>query len=222
MRPLFLLLFFLFGCGERGRLFFDAGPTPISQELIRSTSYKEIKEKIIDTSCISCHDKEEGTNLESYQNIVNSISKIKHTVFVTKTMPKKPFKTLNSTQLELLTAWIKAGIPEKPLDGSDPGEIVVEELKPNFESIKKLVIDRKCLACHSAGGSAERIPMNSQDDLINSHLEIVVPGSPDDSGFMIVTETNARRFMPPKKSGISVVSEEERKAIYEWIQNLPQ
>lgn len=222
MRPLSLLVLLLYGCGERGPLIFDSGPTPVSQELIRSTSYKEIKEQIIDPSCISCHDKAEGTNLENYQNVLGSISKIRHSVLVTKTMPKKPFKTLNLGQTELLTAWIEAGAPEKPLNGSDPGEVQIEHIQPTYESIKRIIIDRKCLACHSQGGSAERISMNTYEDLVNSPIEMVVPGSPDDSGFMIVIAPNARRFMPPKKSGISAVTEEESAAISQWIETLSQ
>ena len=218
MRTIFLLFIVLYGCGKKSALIFDDGSVSVSPALIRSVSYKEIKEKVFDKSCIGCHGDSGGINLESYTAAYQHLEGIKQTVLLRKNMPKAPYKNLSRTQLEIVTAWIEAGGPDKPLDGSDPGETEETELKPTFASIKNHILDKKCMSCHSAGNSAARIPLSTREDLINSPLDIVVPGDLDESGLLIVLEVGSRKYMPPVTSGISPVTEEQKRVIREWIE----
>lgn len=217
MKALLLILFIFTGCGPRSKLIFDPGPEVLSQELVNSVSYNEVREKVFERSCLACHDQERKVSLETYSSAFNHRRTIRRTV-KNKSMPMKPFHELTKTQIDLVLAWVQAGAPERPLDGSDPGEIRPVELKPTFTSIKENIFQRKCLICHSTGGSAERIPMETREELIESYHEIVIPGNPDDSGLMIVIEPGARKFMPPKKSQMSPVTDEEKSVIRKWIE----
>lgn len=218
MRTILLFFIVLYGCGKQSALYFDEGPMTVSPALVRSISYKEIKAKVFDKSCIGCHGDSGGVSLESYTAAYQHLEAIRRTVLLRKSMPKSPFKSLTRSQLEMVTAWLEAGGPEKPLDGSDPGESDETELNPTFASIKTHILDKKCLSCHSVGNEAARIPLTTRDDLLNSPLDIVLPGDPDESGLMIVIEAGARKFMPPTRSGITPVTEEQKRVIREWIE----
>jgi uncharacterized membrane protein len=182
-------------------------------------SYKEVKLKVFDVSCVSCHGESGGIDLDSYSSVVDHLQNIKNTTVLRDTMPKAPYKKLTPTQRELLSAWIEAGGPERPLNGTDPGEIEPIEIKPTYSSIKKEILDKKCLSCHGQGGSVSRIPMETRENLLDPTFEIVIPGNAVDSAIMFVVEPGARKFMPPAKSGISPVNEDEKRVIKEWIEN---
>lgn len=192
----------------------------VSEQLKQTVSYNQVKAEVFQSKCISCHGNSGGVNLESYPSAYQQIDKIKKTVFKSKTMPKAPFSALDQKQMEVLMAWIEAGGPEKPIGGGqgnpDPEPTTIE---PNYPSIKKHVLDMKCISCHKAGGQAASIPMVTKEDLTESSLELVVPGDPDESGIMIVLEPGARKFMPPVDSGMSPLTEDEKNAIRVWIEN---
>lgn len=196
------------------------GPLQISQELRQTISFAKVKTGVFQGKCISCHGNSGGVNLESYQSAFNNLAAIKKSVLKTRTMPKSPFPPLNNRELELITAWVEAGGPEKPIGGGDdPTETEPTPIEPTFPSIQKHVLQMKCISCHTPGDHAGRIPLVTKRDLLESPLDLVVPGNPDDSGLMIVLEPGARKFMPPPESGITPISEEEKNAIRTWIQN---
>ena len=215
-----LCLFILISCGGPTKPVFSDKRILlpiISEELKGSISYHEVNTKVFANKCLGCHDSGSQIQLDSYEKAYPYLQKIKKAVLLNKSMPQKPISQLDKKQLELVTAWIEAGGPNAPLNGSgvpdEPGPV----LKQTFDSIKAFVLDRKCISCHSAGGSVARIPLVTKDDLLNSSLDIVVPGNPDDSGLSIVLEEGARKFMPPKKSGFTPVSEAEKEVIRQWI-----
>lgn len=191
----------------------------VSDELKQTVSYNQVKSEVFQSKCISCHGNSGGINLESYPATIQNLDKIKKTVFKSKTMPKAPFSALDQRQMQVLMAWIEAGGPEKPIGGGDNPDPEPTTVEPTYPSIKKHVLDMKCLSCHKPGGQAASIPMVTKEDLTESSLELVVPGDPDESGIMIVLEPGARKFMPPVDSGISPLTEEEKNAIRTWIQN---
>lgn len=92
-------------------------------------------------------------------------------------------------------------------------------LEPTFESVKKVILQPKCLRCHGPGGEAARTPLRTREDLLDSPLEIVIPGNPEESGLILVLQEGARKKMPPPKSAIPPVSSEEIDIIAQWILN---
>lgn len=197
----------------------NMGPVRVSQALMESVSYNQVRTEVFNNKCISCHGNSGNVNLESHRAAYQHLESIRKSTLIDKKMPKSPYPALNRRELEILTAWIEAGGPDKPRNGSQVPDVHEEPIQPTFASIKKKVLDMKCISCHGPGGVAARMPLVSKEDLLNSPQEIVVPGSPDDSGIMIVTEHGARKFMPPEDSGITPLTEEERNAIRIWIEN---
>lgn len=83
--------------------------------------------------------------------------------------------------------------------------------------IKEGILKTRCIDCHSAAGSAARIPFETREDLIESPLDLVIPGNPEDSGLMIaITRTDSKR-MPPPDSGMPALTAEEINIIRRWI-----
>lgn len=202
-------------------LTFDVGndEVKVSEALIRSISYEEVSEKVFRPKCIGCHGSSGGVNLESYKSASSHLEAIKNSTVVRRTMPRSPVIALTKNELELVAAWVAAGGPDSPLDGSTSGGTTGggPVLEPTYESIKKQIIDRKCLSCHTAGGSAHRMPFNTREELLDDTYEVVIPNNPDESGMLIVLKPDARKPMPPKDSGFSAVTESEKAVIREWI-----
>ncbi|MBY0415839.1 MAG: hypothetical protein K2Q18_16830, partial [Bdellovibrionales bacterium] len=158
--------------------------------------------------------------LEDFSNARSHLDQIKEAALINKSMPKSGSEMLTSEEYMILAAWVKAGGPETPINGGNtPPPLPVEVLKPEFASIKKLIIDRKCLSCHKPDGKAPRVLLNTPDDMINSPLEIVIPGNAEESDLILTLEREtAVKPMPPMDSGITPVSKEDIEVVKEWIQ----
>lgn len=106
-----------------------------------------------------------------------------------------------------------------------PAEPIPSEIKPTFSSIKSQIIDQKCLKCHGPGQAVQRIPLETYEDLTQSPLEIVIPGSPKESGiYIVVSSKDEDDIMPPpffkgQPTGLLPLSEQEVNAIFQWISN---
>ena len=91
------------------------------------------------------------------------------------------------------------------------------KLEPTYESIRVGILEQKCLYCHAPGKRGERVPMNTKEDLINSPLEIVIPGNAEESDIILVLAPDARKMMPPLNAGPAPITEEEKNIIIQWI-----
>jgi uncharacterized membrane protein len=222
-----LLLFILFvgslaACSYRVEKDEDTrGVIRPSAELVAKVSFADVYRTVLQPKCISCHGTSGGVSLETYASTKNFLGKIHDTVLIQRRMPLAPVAPLTREELELVAAWVEAGGPEFPLNG-DPVEPPPADpvLQPNFPSIKELIVDRKCLQCHTPGKEAGRIPLTKLDEFINSPLEIVIPGNAEESGFVLVLLENARKRMPPPETGMAPVSPQEIEVIKEWINSM--
>lgn len=176
-------------------------------------SFNLLNQSVFLPKCVNCHGTSGGVSLESYADIVKNLPDIKNSVFIMQTMPKKEF--LSDDEKRLLWNWIQMGAPfqaQKP--GSEPPP--PEPIQATYESINKNVFIPKCVTCHSAGNSAWQVLLSRQE-LLDSPLELVLPGNPEESGLMIAIERTDHKRMPPEKDGYSALKSEEIEAIRKWI-----
>lgn len=215
----FFVLIFTYGCSYRiNKDSNSLDSIVVSNQRLETISFNEVKNKVFVPKCISCHGNSGGVNLENFENARSHVNQITSSVVVNKTMPKTGSVPLTEEEYLLVVAWIKAGTPNLPNNGGNIPPTPVEVLKPEFSSIKKLIIDRKCISCHRIGGEAPRVKLDTAKDMIDSPLDIVLPGNADESGLILTLDReNSTKPMPPLDSGISSVSKEDIEIIKEWI-----
>ena len=187
------------------------------QKVVESVSFNELYLKVLEPKCIGCHGTSGKINLESIDQVRRHIAQLKNSVLVTRRMPKLPYLPLSNAELELVSAWIKANGPDHPINGDLAP--VIPNLEPTFGSISQKILIPKCVACHRPGGEAPLVPLDSVADLVDSPLEIVMPGNPDESGLILVVKPGARKKMPPLTGSISALQPFEIETIRAWIAN---
>lgn len=190
-------------------------------EMMETVSYQQVKEEVFTPKCIACHGNLGGVNLESHTSAHGHLDAIRKSVLEAKTMPKAPVSGLTDRQYELITAWVDAGGPDKPIGGHQPSggtDTSEEENNPNainFQSIKKNIIDKKCLSCHMAGEQAGNVPFETREQLISSSLRLIVPGKPEDSSLYTITAPGVMNMMPPYP--VAPLTKTQRMMLEKWI-----
>lgn len=215
MKSILILLLIISSCNykiDKSKL----DDVQVSDEMLNIVSYKQLRSEVLIPKCLSCHGNSGGVNLETYESTFKHFADIRRSSLQTKTMPKAPVSPLDSRQMEVLTAWIEAGGPEKPRN-SDPPDTQENEPQSGFIKIKQEIIDPKCLFCHMPGEHAGHIPLNTREDLLNSSLNLLVPGNSDQSLFYTITGPGAMNMMPP--IGVEPLTETQRDMIKVWIQD---
>lgn len=217
-----LLLIFglVLGCNRYTRKQQDNPVMPPSSFKASELNFSSVYSQVLRPSCIGCHGSSGGISVESYASVKANLSKIYDSVIVQRSMPKAPTTSLTDQQLGLLNAWIVAGAPEN----SEEGEAPIPALEPTFASIKTHILEVKCLSCHAPGKPVARIPLVTKEDLLNSPLDIVVPGNAEESGIILaVTNPDPKKKMPPAKdaqgneTGYAPLSDAEVGIISLWI-----
>ncbi len=197
--------------GQLGKL--TGGP---SAAMMQHVSYDDVR-GIFQAHCVTCHGNSGGVNLESLQSARAFLARIKLSTIVEKRMPKAPMGDLSADERMLLWAWIDAGGPEQPMDGSNHPKQPIPVLEPKYDSIRSEILEKKCIVCHQVGGKAARVPLLTRSDLLDSPLDIVIPGNAEESGLVMVLGEKARKRMPPPDSGMSPVSAQDLEVIKDWI-----
>lgn len=173
-------------------------------------NYAFINSRILQPKCVSCHGSSGNVNLETADAVQSYAGKIMSSVFVEGTMPKRG--ALNFDEKRWLWNWLRLGAPLK----SEIDAPVEDPLVPTYESIRKHVFEAKCLTCHNATDSGKRISLDYQA-LLDSPLELIMPGNADESGLIIALERIDDKRMPPAKEGYSALPASDIRVIREWI-----
>lgn len=226
MGRLIVLLLSIFGLGVGCNSYVQKQRSdlvmPPSSFKASELNFGRVYSQVLRPSCIGCHGSSGGVNLESYASVKSQIAKIYESTVVQRKMPKAPTASLGDEQLGLLNAWIQAGAPQD--SGAD--EVPIPQLEPTFDSIKSHILEVKCLSCHAPGKPVERVPLVTRKDLLDSPLDIVVPGNAEESGIILaITNQDPKKRMPPTKdklgndTGYSPLSEDEIRIISLWITN---
>lgn len=213
------LIIFLggFGCNYnrlKGPSLGDNSRFSLPSDQRENLSYAFVAQTVFTPKCVSCHGTSGGVSLESYSSVAGNIGKIKASVFEAHTMPKRG--SLGEQEMSILWTWIEIGAPEQaPNGGGGPTPI---PLGPTYLSINQNIFQPKCVICHSPGNPGQRVPLG-KEDLLNSPLDLVLPGNADESGLVIAVERLDDKRMPPAKEGYAALKEDEKRAIRDWIQN---
>lgn len=179
-------------------------------------SFATVNRYILQPKCVSCHGTQGGVRLENYGDFLTNRNAIEKTVFQTGTMPKAPVSALSQTQLKLLRDWLDAGAPEIG-SGAQMPQPEEPPLEPTFISIKTRIFEAKCFVCHSVGSDdmeAADIPL----DTVGALSEWIVPGNPSQSKLVKMMLPTAKKRMPPRKSNIAPLTEEELSVVSRWIE----
>lgn len=193
-------------------------------------SWPLINRTIFTPHCTSCH-----RSFGTYLKVKQALSAIEEEVIINQNMPPSDAEPLPSVKIELLKRWIEAGAPEQPLStptpsptpseaptplpSPDPTTSPTDRVQPTFTSIHDRIFVPKCLNCHSSGGTAAKVPLNTLTDLLDSPSDLVVPGTPEESGLIIAITRTDKKRMPPPREG-NALQPEEIEAIRTWIQGL--
>lgn len=115
-------------------------------------------------------------------------------------------------------------VPGAPTPGDsgsgDPNDLPpaqqVIPVAPTFEEINKSVFQKTCIKCHNPTGTGKRVPLD-REGLLNSPLELVIPGNADESGLIISLERADKKRMPPIKDRYYAIRPEVIAVIRQWI-----
>ncbi len=216
-----ILFFSVIGCDYSIMKIQPAEVPPSSQYKQSELSFSSIYSKVFLHNCIGCHGNSGGVNLESYPEVRRHLPKIMQSTITTRQMPKLPNLPLSAEQLGILNAWIQAGAPEAA-EAERP--LPLPRLEATFASIKAVLLEPKCLMCHAPGKPTARVPLVTKRDLLDSPLDIVIPGNAAESGLILsVTHSNPNKLMPPERdekgqpTGFSRLSEREIQVLIDWI-----
>lgn len=180
-------------------------------------SYGVIQEKVFLPKCVTCHGTSGQIRLETYSDILQNLALIKKTVFDEKSMPKRG--TLTDEELSYLWSWMNMGAPEQAQNGSTtPPPAASTPIEPTFDSINTHVFQTSCKECHNLTGTGKRVLLD-KDSLMNSPLELIIPGNPDESGLIVSIERSDDKRMPSAKEGYAELKPEVKAAIRKWIEN---
>ena len=218
--------------------------SPADNVMPASISYPFVMEKVFQPHCARCHSDAGGNdgdlNFETYDNIIASIHEINYEALTQQTMPpKKAGGALPSFEQAILRTWIEAGAPKdekaqpEPMPSPDATPTPTPEplpsvpptpvkepvvILPVWTEIHDKIFVPKCIKCHSAGGKAEDVPLDSKEFVIDPVNSLVTAGQPDQSELFVSITKVGKGQMPPVKSGIKLVAE-EIDAIKTWILN---
>lgn len=179
----------------------------ISPLLEGKVDYTLVNNLILTPFCIQCH-AWANTEEEVLKRIVPGNPKLS-TLFLNVDSGRMPqgLPRISQNLINILQKYIEGLSNFPPLP----------RLAANFDSIKANIFVPKCLNCHSTGGHASHIPLNTRDDLLNSPRELVLPHNAEESGLVIAVIRTDQRRMPPPESGLPALSENEIFFIKEWI-----
>jgi uncharacterized membrane protein len=199
----------LVGCGNYQEFKEDPSTSAFSGITPNSgITFNSLSSEVLTNSCFRCH---KGWN---YDTMISKKTEIVQAI-VTNYMPKDG--PLSDSDKNLILSWYAAGAPE-----GEPIQAPVIPTRPTFESLARTIFANKCLVCHQAGGEAP-FALDDRVDL----MYYATQGNPflfdfdfvEDSEFMrrLVIDDPVEA-MPPARSNLEKLTDEERAVIAEWIQ----
>lgn len=180
-------------------------------------------------TCLECH-----TGGKNAIGTAEQLLALKTTVLsevATNEMPPKSsgYKSLTDCEKQILETWIddqaksiesvkirelsKCGNVQPPTKEEKPD---LKKLPVTFENLQKYIIAPKCLSCHSADKAEDDVILDSWAAMTSGDL---IGATAEESDLYKMTLPTARKLMPPRKSGIPELTDDERNFLKTWIDN---
>ncbi len=175
-------------------------------------SFEQIKNKVLEPSCIKCH-----VGYDDYTTVKNDITKILSEVSQNK-MPKNA-EPLSDDLKNLLRNWYTMGTPLEVSDSDEdnlPGD-QVQELVATWESVSKRIIYPKCVACHSPNGQARFLDLSTRQKFFENRDYLLNNFESPESSYLIEVITDPIEPMPPSWSPFTRLTNKEVNILIEWI-----
>jgi uncharacterized membrane protein len=192
----------------------------ISFEVLKATSLR---------TCLECH-----TGGKNAIATADQLLALKTTVLsevATNEMPPKSsgYKSLTDCEKQILETWIDdqskntESVKIKELSKCGDARPPIKEEKPDlktlpvtFENLQKYIIAPKCLSCHSADKAEDDVVLDTWAAMTSGDH---IGATAEESDLYKMTLPTARKLMPPRKSGIPALNDDERNFLKTWIDN---
>lgn len=194
------------GCGNYEE--FKEDPSTLFSRVApaQGLTFSEIKSQVLTPKCIRCH-----PGYEDYQTVINSIDSITAQVRSDR-MPKDG--PMGAELKGLLFSWIAAGTPQGNVIPVKPSPR--DELAPNYESIAKNILGKKCVVCHNPQGQVPFLDFSTRESIWKKRKLLFNFDKPESSYILEVIQDPVEP-MPPMNSPFEQLNQEEIDVLKEWI-----
>ena len=195
-----------------------------------------IKSQILEPHCTQCH-----RAYNDYDSFFED-KDIALQAIVGARMPKNS-SPLDSELIILLQSWIDQGAPNsavqeennedgpiadlpspsrtntsdetEPNDDETGDDVVVTRLQPTWESINKEILQPKCLRCHGSGSFLE---LDDKQDFVDNSNWLLNDYVDVENSVLVQRLSSKTIPMPPKRSGIAPLTQEEINIVIKWVE----
>lgn len=168
-------------------------------------SFASVKTQIFDTSCIRCH-----PGYANYNTVKKDINKIVGSVMSNR-MPKNS-KPVSDELKALLLAYVEAGAPRGDEVDATPTPVPVA----SWSYISENIIFPKCFVCHNPEGEASFVNLSTRQAIFEAREQLVNFENPDESYLLQIVQDEFEP-MPPQRSNIERLTQDEIALLREWI-----
>lgn len=208
--------------------------SPLTPTKIQSSAFSEqlvsfeVVKSLSLRTCLDCHT-EGNRSMNTPEKVLAQKDKILNSIY-NNTMPPRAggYQPLTACEKQVLETWLEdqnnnrtstqkvkdlalCANTEAP-KASAPTDFA--SLEVSFENLKTKILTPKCLSCHTAE-TAKRTVLETPAD-----LEKFLGESAETSMlYNISVPGRAKKFMPPKRSGIQALTEAELTYLTKWIES---
>lgn len=168
-------------------------------------SFASVKTQIFDVSCLRCH-----PGYANYNTVKKDINKIVGSVMSNR-MPKNAAPVSNELKA-LLLAYVEAGAPLGGNENTSPVPVPVT----NWSHISETIIFPKCFVCHNPEGEASFVDLSTRQAIFEAREQLVNFENPDESYLLQIVQDEVEP-MPPQRSNIERLTQDEIALLREWI-----
>jgi hypothetical protein len=196
------------------------GTQPISWRLMQTSVLK---------SCLQCHSGSKQPLLFSYSDMVQNISGVWAEVSSgTMPPPSSGISRLSTCRTAILRKWIDLGTPENssvmvsslpecPSHGGDGGDLPINQMPLNYQTLRTKILEPRCLHCHNVNDTTDAgaILFSPYSQLMQGARKWSSPAK-DSKVVHLSRTTNLDDRMPPPEDG-DALQEDEIQFIERWI-----